>query len=179
MKYVSQLHTPPGVLGIAIRKEPALPTTPKRFGAFLFGIRDPGNMGTMIRSAEATGCEFVACSKDCVDPYSFKVVRATAGSIFRVPVSKLADESHFLENAKKAGISLYALNTHSGENLFEVHPRIPGIIMIGSENTGIPEDVFADQKLRIPMSGKIESLNAAMAATICFYVFSTHCEKNR
>jgi RNA methyltransferase, TrmH family len=178
MKHVSQLETPPGILGIAIRQESQLPLVPKRFGALLFGIRDPGNMGTLVRSAEATGCEFIACSKDCVDPYSFKVVRATAGSIFRVPVSKLSDEKKFLQKAQQAGANIYGLSTHSGDNLFDVRPRTPSILVIGSESTGIPEDISLDQKIHIPMSGKLESLNAAMAATICFYVFSTHWARN-
>src|SRR5262249_25070937 len=91
MKKVSDVETPPGIVATVTRSEQSPIPKTTRFSALLLSIRDPGNLGTIIRTAEASGAEFVARSSDCADPYSAKVIRSSAGSIFRVPVPEVAD----------------------------------------------------------------------------------------
>lgn len=172
MKKISQLETPPGVLAIAKRSPSPNEIQVTTFAAFVLGIRDPGNLGTIIRSAEASGCEFVACSRDCAEPYAPKVVRGSMGSIFRIPVFKVSNDTEFLEEMKRANVRLYALQTRDGINVFDLKPVFPALILIGSETRGIPQEINFDKAISIPMQGQVDSLNVAMAATLCFYYFS-------
>lgn len=172
MKKISQLETPPGVLAIAKRIPAPKKIQVNKFAVFLLGIRDPGNLGTIIRSAEASGCEFVACSPDCAEPYGTKVVRGSMGSIFRIPVFKVSNETKFLEEMKRTNVKLYALQTRDGLNVFNLKPVFPALILIGSETAGIPQRINFDEAISIPMQGQVDSLNVAMAATVCFYYFS-------
>jgi RNA methyltransferase, TrmH family len=171
MKKISTLETPPGILGVAERLPVPEKLQIKKFAGFIFGIRDPGNLGTIIRSAEAAGCDFVACSSDCVEPYSPKVVRGSMGSIFRVPVFKIVNEREFLEKFRREGVRLYGLQSRGGTNLFDLKPAFPAVVLIGSETRGIQPGMPFDETVSIPMQGQIDSLNAAMAATVCFYHF--------
>lgn len=172
MKKISQLETPPGILAIAKRIPVPKRIHVNKFAAFLLGIRDPGNLGTIIRSAEASGCEFVACSPDCAEPYGTKVVRGSMGSIFRIPVFKVSSETEFLEEMKRMNVGFYALQTQAGVNLFDLKPAFPALIFLGSETRGIPQAINFDEAISIPMHGQVDSLNVAMAATLCFYYFS-------
>lgn len=171
MKKVSALETPPGILGLAEPLSFLKVRVLRHFGACLFSIRDPGNFGAMIRAAEAASCEMIAYTGDCVDPNTGKVIRASMGSIFRVPLLEVEDGIEYLNGLSQKGIRLYALDPQARASLFEMVPRFPAIILIGSEAHGLPKDLPAVERITIPMSGKVESLNAAMAAAVCFYHF--------
>jgi TrmH family RNA methyltransferase len=171
MKKISTLETPPGILAIAAIVPVPEKVEIKNFASFIFGIRDPGNLGTIVRSAEASGCEFVACSSDCVDPYGSKVVRGSMGSIFRLRVFKTPNEAAFLQNLRNEGVRFYGLESRNGKNLFEIKPEFPAIVLVGSETSGFPSGIQFDESISIPMKGRVDSLNAAMAATLCFYHF--------
>ncbi|HET6268281.1 MAG TPA: RNA methyltransferase, partial [Acidobacteriota bacterium] len=176
LKKISSVQTPQGILGIAKRPAQKRPALPKGFAALLTSIRDPGNVGTMIRAAEATSCDWIATTADCADPYQPKAIRASMGSIFRLPPYEVTDAKQFLADLSSRGVTAYGLSPHSGFNLFETTPQFPAVIVIGSESTGLPPDLRV-KELRIPMQGKVESLNAAMAATVCFYHFAQHAHK--
>ena len=171
MAEISTVETPPGILAVVKRKifEPIVLN--HGFAAFMWSIRDPGNFGTIIRSAEATGCRFIACSSDSVDPYSPKVIRGSMGSVFRVPVYKVSNPEEYLSNERKNGISLFGLLPREGTNLFESSLKQPAMIVLGGETTGLPELMNMDYKISIPMAGNVESLNVGVAASLTFYHF--------
>ncbi|MBR3539222.1 MAG: RNA methyltransferase [Eubacterium sp.] len=136
----------------------------------LDGLQDPGNVGTLIRTAEAVGATAVLLSRSSADPYSPKVVRSTMGTIFRVPVRVCEDLPGAIEDLKKQGVVVYG--THlSGTDFYEADLTGPVALLIGNEGKGLTDEVArtADRLLRIPMEGKVESLNAAISAAVVGY----------
>ena len=134
-------------------------------------IQDPGNLGTMLRTAEAAGIGGVILSADSVDAYGPKVVRATMGAIFRVPFLYVEDFPGTLQFLKIRGIKVYAAHLQGSVPYNEpVYGEQYGI-MIGNEGNGLSEEATAqaDVRVRIPMEGQAESLNAAVAAAILMY----------
>ena len=134
-------------------------------------IQDPGNLGTIIRTAEAAGVSGVILSRGCADPFQPKVVRSTMGSIFRVP---LRIEDDFLAAAawlKKQGVRLYAtdLQAETSYKDTQISPRAG--YLLGNEGNGLSEAALAlaDARIRIPMAGKVESLNVAIATAILLF----------
>lgn len=142
-------------------------TLPKGRAVLLDGVSDPGNIGTIWRTAEAAGFEALVLSPDAADPFSPKVIRATMGAIFRVPVLQ-ADLSSLLEaNSHRAYAAVL-----EGENLYQLPPADDNaLIVIGSEAHGVRPHIKAlcAHKVRLPMQGAAESLNAAVAAGILMY----------
>jgi TrmH family RNA methyltransferase len=136
----------------------------------LDGIQDPGNLGTIIRMAEGAGLSGVIMSKDTVDIYNPKVVRSTMGSIFRVPFTYVESLGEEIIKLKEAGNSICAGHL-DGVNLYSCDFRKGVVVLIGNEGNGLSKSIsdIADSKIRIPMYGEVESLNAAMAATIISY----------
>lgn len=173
MRKISEMKTPAGMLAVAEKPLETVKQPPKGFAAFLYSVRDPGNFGTLIRAAEAAGADFLAYTSDCVEPYQAKVVRASAGSIFRLPLLEVANATDFLHELIASGVQVYGLYTDGGEDLFRISPEMPALLVIGSESHGLQPDLAVGKKIRIPMAGRVESLNAAMAGAICFYHFFT------
>ncbi|MBQ0078913.1 MAG: RNA methyltransferase [Eubacterium sp.] len=134
-------------------------------------IQDPGNMGTIIRTAEAAGYGGVLLMKGCVDPYSPKVVRAAAGSLFRIPVVQKVSEEKLFAGAKASGRTMFVTALEDAIDYSEGQYDNKSIIVIGNEGQGVSENFknAADFKIKIPMAGAIESLNAAVAAGILMY----------
>ncbi|MBQ7584428.1 MAG: RNA methyltransferase [Lachnospiraceae bacterium] len=135
-------------------------------------IQDPGNLGTIIRTAEAAGAAAVIMNKGCADIYSPKVVRSTMGSIFRIPFIYAEDLSEPIREIKKAEVTVYAADV-SGVSISEEKPEKRRAFIIGNEGNGISEEVLklADRIVSIPMAGKVESLNAAVSAAILMFNF--------
>ena len=133
-------------------------------------LQDPGNMGTIIRMAEASGCTGILVSYDSVDIYSPKVIRSTMGSIFRVPVHITYDIIGDIELLKEKGISVYGMHL-DGVSIYQQDLTGPAAYLIGNEGAGLSEEVsgLADGLLRIPMEGEVESLNAAVSASVICY----------
>jgi TrmH family RNA methyltransferase len=125
-------------------------------------LADPGNAGTIIRSAEAAGAHGVIMTPGSVDPYNPKVVRASAGSLFRVPVLEATIES--LTNFRRLGTS-----SHRGDVYTDpvYHGRVA--LVVGNEAHGLADDAVIDQWITIPHAGPAESLNVAMAATVLLF----------
>ena len=155
---MSELAHPPRVLGVYRRGD--LPHAPREATLALWRVADPGNVGTLLRSADAFGAG-VALSAGCADPTGGKALRAAAGATFRVPVSGF-DE---------AGGRRVALAAHGGVPLATLELDGPVTFVLGAEREGLPEDVLAscDAVATIPQPGPAESLNVAMAGTIALY----------
>ena len=176
LKSISDVESPQGVLGIARKPVHVKPPTIAKFALLLISIRDPGNFGAILRTAEASGCEWIAHSSDCVDPFLPKVVRASMGSLFRVPLIEKKDPNFFLKQELPSEVQTCGLIPRNGRSLLEWRPEFPLVVCIGSETRGLPENLPLTEKLSIPMKGKVESLNAAVAAAICLYRISSFAE---
>ena len=168
MQQMSGQDTPPGILAVVrIPKQGEIKTS-SRLVLALDGIANPGNMGTLIRTAEWFGIHDVVCSMDCVELWNPKVVQATMGSLFRVKVWK-TDLAVFLQKAKNEGKAIYGALLE-GKNLFQMSEKPEGILVIGSESHGIRTEVLPciTHPITIPRAGGsvTESLNAAMAGAI-------------
>ena len=168
MQQMSGQDTPPGILAVVrIPKQGEIKVS-SRIVLALDGIANPGNMGTLIRTAEWFGIQDVVCSSDCVELWNPKVVQATMGSLFRVKVWK-TELTVFLQKAKSDGKAIYGALLE-GENLFEMKRNPEGIIVIGSESHGIRKEVLPciTHPITIPRVGgsATESLNAAVAGAI-------------
>jgi len=134
------------------------------------GLQDPGNLGTLIRSAEAFGAAGVILAGPNVSAFNSKAVRASAGSIFRVPVVR-AETGTVISRLREHGFRLVATSSHNGTRLDEAQLTGPTALFIGSEGGGIPRELLGgmDQVVVIPHSERVESLNAGVAASIILY----------
>ena len=134
-------------------------------------IQDPGNLGTMIRSAFASGCNGIVATRGTVDLYNSKVIRGSAGAAFYLPYFGEVPHTHVIERAHKAGLSVYATSPAGGSSWDEVSWEKGGVVVIGNEGAGV-QPVWEKNnaaRVHIPLRKGAESLNAAMAATlICF-----------
>jgi TrmH family RNA methyltransferase len=134
-------------------------------------VRDPGNLGSIIRAAGAAGAGAVICCTGSVDMYNPKAVRASAGVLFRVPVVAGVSAQEALSEVGEWGLQRWGTAAHAGLAYTEADLVAPAALVLGNEAFGLPDDVAAllDGTLRIPMSGGIESLNVATAAAVlCF-----------
>jgi RNA methyltransferase, TrmH family len=163
---ISATEAPPGLFAV-VRSRPAAPDVLAAAGLVVVADRlaDPGNLGTVLRSAEAAGVDAVALTPGTVDVLNPKVVRASAGSLFHVPVVAPAS----LADARAAGLRLLGTSSHRGTPHTEVDWTGRVAIVLGSEAHGLPDDAPVDDWVRIEHAGRAESLNVAMAATVlCF-----------
>lgn len=134
-------------------------------------IQDPGNLGTLIRTAEAAGIEAVIMSSSTADVFNPKVIRSTMGSCFRVPFVYADSFTEAVEEVRRSGVRVYAAYLHGGKNYREISFEKRCAIMIGNEGNGLSEEAVAvaDERVFIPMCGQIESLNAAVAGAVLMY----------
>lgn len=174
-KTVSDTQTPQGIMAIVRQKHYKLQDLlgQKKQPLFLVleSIQDPGNLGTMIRMAEGAGASGIIMNSQTADIYNPKVVRSTMGSIFRVPFFYTEDLMATLDILKAKGVKLYAAHLKGEHYYFQEDFSQATAIMIGNEAAGLSDEAAAaaDTYIKIPMEGKVESLNAAMAATILMY----------
>ena len=137
----------------------------------LDGVQDPGNVGTIIRTADAAGLEGIILSEQCADVFSPKTLRATMGSIFRMPLAVTGDLPGYLTSLRENGYSVISSQL-DGEPFYQRQPvREKFCLIIGNEGNGISDEVkaTATHKVKLPMRGGAESLNAAIAAGIMMY----------
>lgn len=172
--HVSDTKTPQGILCV-IRQERydvnALMQLTNPHFIVLDNLQDPGNLGTIVRTAEGAGVDAIFMSKDCVDIYNPKTIRSTMGSIYRMPHIYIEDTLLLLEEFRKKGVKSYAAHLQ-GEHSYEDEDYNSGTaILIGNEGNGLCEEVAqkADIWVRIPMCGQVESLNAAIAASVLMF----------
>lgn len=134
-------------------------------------LQDPGNIGTIIRTADAAGYKAVVVIKGTADVFSPKVVRSATGSLFRIPVIFFETEEETVRFIKAAGKRLVATTLTGSRNYYEEDLRDDIALIIGNEGNGISDTLIekSDLKIKIPMEGTIESLNASVAAAIIMY----------
>lgn len=145
-----------------------LTLAPQALVAIAHRLQDPGNLGTIIRAADAAGADAVVVTDQTVDPFSPKVVRATMGSLFHLPVVRQDLAEWVKENPE---LPIFAMTLTGSESIYTHDFRHGAAFLIGNEGAGLtPEDeALATHRVKIPIPGNAESLNAAMAATICLY----------
>jgi TrmH family RNA methyltransferase len=140
----------------------------------LESVRDPGNLGTVIRTAEAMGVDGLLLSSDCCDVYSPKVLRGSMGGVFRLPIVEAADMAEAVETLQKAGLPAFACVPFTGPDVLPVTkaPLSAGCLcVVGNEANGLTQKTVeaCRYKVTIPMAGRAESLNAAVAAAIMLW----------
>jgi RNA methyltransferase, TrmH family len=171
MKSVSETTTPQGILVVLEQKQ--LPySMPLNFVLVLDGLRDPGNLGTILRTSAAAGVQLVMLAPGCVDAWSPKVVRSGMGAHFRLAIQDLVWES-ITRTLKHPGngMKVYLAKSASGVPYFQADFRSPLALIIGGEATGagIEAAALTDEQVHIPMPGQSESLNAAVASGILLF----------
>jgi TrmH family RNA methyltransferase len=134
-------------------------------------LQDPGNLGTIMRTAEAVGASGVVITANSVDPHNPKAVRASMGSILRVPVVNMSDGKGFLGKCKQRGFQTAAMVLNGKHSLFEMDLKKPTVIIVGQESSGLQGDILesVDLRVRIPMAESIDSLNVATSAAVILY----------
>lgn len=173
---MSATMTPQGVLCILTQPEYTLDTLLNKKDpllVFLEDLQDPGNMGTIFRTAEGAGADGIIMTANCVDIYNPKTIRSTMGSIYRMPFVQLAqgETVQTLKLLREKGIATCAAHL-KGEHTYDKEDYTAGCaFLIGNEGNGLTEETAkaASVKVKIPMEGKLESLNASVAASILLY----------
>jgi TrmH family RNA methyltransferase len=172
MERLTSTVTPQGVVGIAPFVDVGIDelTSPGPV-AILHEVRDPGNAGAILRSADAAGAAGVVFAGSSVDAYNPKSVRASAGSIFHVPVVRGVGTDDALSSLRAQGFAVIAMDMHGDEDLFEAELPRSSAFVFGNEAHGLPSEILeaADHRVRVPHAGRAESLNLAAAATVCLF----------
>jgi TrmH family RNA methyltransferase len=134
------------------------------------GLQDPGNLGTILRSAEAFGAAGIFLTEGTVSPYNSKVLRGSAGSIFRLPWLRISS-AELIPLLRGLGVRLLATSSHQGTPLPQISWTLPLAIFIGNEGAGLSREIARemDETLAIPQAAQVESLNAGVAASIVLY----------
>jgi TrmH family RNA methyltransferase len=134
-------------------------------------LQDPGNLGTIIRTVEAAGAAGIAVTPNTVDPCNAKSVRASMGSILRVPVVRITEVNGFLGTCRAKGFQTAALVLNGRETHFDLDLRRPTVILLGQEGSGLEDTLLPEgsRRIRIPMAGTIDSLNVATSAAVILY----------
>ena len=167
------METPQGVAALAKVRSFSLDDVLRPYQPLvvvLSGIQDPGNLGTILRSAEAFGASGVLLSEGTVSQFNSKAVRASAGSVFRVPVVAVKAEEA-IPCLRQAGLRLVATSSHGGTPADQANLADLLALFIGSEGSGLPRELISqmDETVIVPHPGQVESLNAAVAASILLY----------
>jgi TrmH family RNA methyltransferase len=170
---LARLADTPSPQGVIVEASLPAPAEPDGLGArvvALDGAQDPGNVGAILRTADAAGVTGLLVSASCADPYSMKAVRASMGSVFRVPVRVSGDAAGIVRGWKAAGRCIVMADAR-GEDYSSISVSEPWALVIGSEGRGVSPGMaaLADRIVSIPMRRPVESLNAAVAASILIY----------
>ena len=167
----SNLKTPQGIVAAIEKPDYTLRAISncQKPVVVLDGISDPGNLGTIIRTADAFGFAAVLLAQGCADAYSPKTVQSTMGSILRMPCIEINIES--IDEVKSFGYTVYGMDLAGTDMENEIFNDVTAAVVIGSESHGVSENLLkkCDKRLRINMAGRTESLNAAVAAGIVLY----------
>ena len=165
---LSELKTPTGILALIDLPQSAVTIAQSHFALLLEDIQDPGNLGSMLRSAAAAGCDAVFLSPGCTDAWSPKVLRASMGGHFAL---RIYERQNLLSVAKAFAGALLATSLQASHSLYDCDLRGNIAFLVGNEGAGLSADLLnlATQKIGIPMPGKVESLNVAAATAVCLF----------
>ena len=173
LERLADTQTPQHLLAIARRRDVPVAEVLGRPGAvvFLFGVQDPGNLGAIVRVAEAAGAAGIIAAPGSADFFHPRAVRGSAGSVLRIPVSSRVSFEPFAAEAKAAGRAICGAVPEGGENPFEKPAPSSAVLVIGGEGPGLPAGAYRylDRRLTIPMRPPVDSLNAAVAAALLLY----------
>ena len=172
--YASDTKTPQGVLCVVRQMEYPLEkviTGQCPMIMVLEHLQDPGNLGTILRTAEGAGVTGIVMDRECVDIYNPKTIRSTMGSIYRMPFCYVEDLKAAIGQLKEAGIGVYAAHLDGRHDYDEEDYGRPCAFLIGNEGNGLSQETaeLADIYIKIPMEGQVESLNAAIAASVLMF----------
>ena len=167
---ISDVVNPQGIIAIVEKASSNKISYDEKIFLILDGISDPGNMGTIIRTADSLNMKQIIVSKNTLDIYNPKVVRSTMGAIFRVNVIYVEDLVKEVENLKSRGIKVYSTDLRTDKSIYSINYENSAIV-IGNESNGVSKEVLdaSSDRIKIPMNGKTESLNAAVATSIVLY----------
>jgi len=165
---------PSGLAAIVRARVPglaSLPVTPGSVFVALHEVGNPGNLGTIIRTADAAGAAGVVLVGAAADPFDPAAVKASMGALFAVPVARAADAAEFFAWAGGSGVTVVTTSAKADRSFWEASYPRPLALLLGAEGAGLPDDVLAagDAQVRIPMTGTAESLNLAVAAGLLLY----------
>lgn len=172
---MTDTEQPQGIMVLVEKKVPSLSEllagTPQPLLAVLDSVQDPGNVGTLIRTADAAGCSGVLVSKGCADIFAAKTVRAAMGSLFHLPVLPGVELTQVLPELKQRGIAIMATALTASHICYQVDFKEACAIVFGNEANGITPSVLAtaDRRIHIPLQGQAESLNVAASAAVILY----------
>ncbi len=164
LERVASTTTPQPLLAVVAHRIQLLPAA-STFVLVADRLADPGNVGTIIRSAEAAGADAVVVTDGSADPFGPKAVRASAGSLFRVPVVELPPDAAF-RDLRATGLSVLGTSSHHGAAHTTIDLTRPVAVVVGNEAHGMADDAAVDEWVTITTHGRVESLNVAMAATV-------------
>src|SRR5699024_3304873 len=165
---LSQTETPQGILAVLRMQD--VQTVKSNYVLLLDAIQDPGNLGTIIRTADAAGFSQVVLGDGTVDLYNDKVIRATQGSLFHIPIIQ-ANLQEAIHQLKESGFSIWATTLKRAQNYRDIEASPKTAIILGNEGSGVAENHIdlADELVKIPIFGQAESLNVGIAAGILMY----------
>lgn len=174
LKDISDTENPQGIIAVVKFTTVSLDEVildKDNFLVLLDKVQDPGNMGTIIRTADALGANGIIVVKGCVDVFSPKTIRSTMGSIFHVPLVYHEDIEDIIETLKEKNIKVVATGLESSKPCYDVDFKEDFALVIGNEASGVSQKVLAksDNIVKIPMKGSAESLNAAIASGVVMY----------
>lgn len=172
-KSISDTDNPQGILAVVEFEEYGLKDTLKEnnFFVVLDRVQDPGNMGTIIRTADAFGANAVIVTNGCVDVYNPKTIRSTMGSIFQIPIVHIGDIEEVVKELKDEKVNIVSTSLNTNKYSYDIDFKSDCALIIGNEANGISDEVLglSDQLVKIPMVGKAESLNAGVASAVLMY----------
>jgi TrmH family RNA methyltransferase len=171
---ISETVNPQGILAVCHIKEfdvTNVDYSNSPFFVVLENVTDPGNMGTLIRTADAAGADGIFLSKGCVDIYNPKVIRATMGSIFHLPIYRNLNLMDLMEDFKNNNVKTLAAHLKGTSTPYKVDMTTACAVIIGNEANGLSDEIseMASDLVKIPMPGKAESMNAGIAGGILIY----------
>ena len=173
LETMSPVRTPAGAIGIARRTVPTLAdalASTRALVVVAHDVQDPGNVGGIMRTAEAAGATAFVATAATADPFGWKAVRGSMGSALRLPIAR-ADIEDVLAALRKGGIATSALVPQGGEPLFAADFTRPSALVLGSEGLGLSDELLrrVDRRITVPMRQPVESLNVGVAAALVLY----------
>lgn len=170
---ISDVKTPQGILAIIKKNQNNQIETNQEYILALDSLQDPGNMGTIIRTADSANINQIIINKTTVDPYSPKVIRSTMGAIYRTNIIEVEDLKATLKEMKLKGFQIITTDLKATQSIYDINYNNKTVVVIGNEANGVSQEILqtADKKVIIPMLGKTESLNASIAASIMIYEY--------
>ena len=173
LEAMSPVRTPSGSVGIARRALVPLAAAmrgPSPLVVIVHDVQDPGNVGGIVRTAEAAGASAFVASTASADPFSWKALRGSMGSALRIPIARAAIDDT-IRASRNAGLATAALVPRGGTPFYEIDFRKPTALLLGAEGAGLPDELLqtADHRVSIPMHTPVESLNVGVAAALVLY----------